>query len=58
MAATFELKCVSCKKPISVDDRFAVVFHCPVCGHKIARCGKCRKAGKERVCPNCGFVGP
>ena len=36
----------------------SVVFPCPICGEKIARCWRCRSIGRKYVCKKCGFEGP
>jgi Zn-ribbon RNA-binding protein len=53
-----ELKCISCKKPIT-NDVGCVKFNCPNCGkYEIIRCKNCREIVAKYVCPNCKFEGP
>jgi len=53
-----EIKCISCKKPLT-NDIGSVKFLCPNCGKfEIIRCKNCREIVSKYKCPNCGFEGP
>jgi len=55
---TEEVKCISCKKPLT-NDIGSVKFTCPNCGKfEIVRCRNCREIVSKYTCPNCGFEGP
>ncbi|UCD21112.1 MAG: RNA-binding protein [archaeon] len=49
-----KIKCASCGADL--DDK-SVIFECPKCNKKIARCNKCRKLNIKYTCA-CGFEGP
>lgn len=49
-----KMKCISCG--VEVEEE-GVIFECPMCSKKIARCGKCRKVSVKYKC-KCGFEGP
>jgi len=53
-----EIKCMSCKKPLT-NVTGSVKFLCPNCGKvKIIRCRNCREIVTKYTCPSCGFEGP
>ncbi|MCX8193923.1 MAG: zinc finger domain-containing protein [Candidatus Pacearchaeota archaeon] len=49
------LVCSSCSKELLEDE--GVIFKCPFCEKKMARCAKCRKVSVKYKCA-CGFEGP
>jgi len=48
------MKCLSCGADL---DEESVLFQCPSCKKRIARCGNCRKLNIKYKC-ECGFEGP
>lgn len=50
-------ECSTCGANLEAAESF-VVFPCPECGEKIARCKDCKKRVNRYECDNCGFEGP
>jgi len=58
MSPMAEIKCSSCKTPVT-NTSGTVSFDCPSCGNQeLIRCKHCREVGVRYKCPECEFEGP